>query len=257
MPEPSEQGKEATNTLFPLQIEKTMGETMTHIPKGTFKKDYHNMNMRVTQNTFVVEDLAQNACAMSSWEVLQSFPSQKKDFLSALGSVETCNPREIVLDPTDLKPRLPYHVAFHIVVAYTTKSFTQNISRTVVDEGALTCMMLLACWKAIGKPILSPSPTFLTTFDGHSFKPHGIIPYFPMQLGGKTVCVKFEVVDVPLDYNLLLGRIWNYEIHAVVATFFQLLLFPYEGRIVTIDQLSFFHPDPSLGASTLPMIDNP
>jgi hypothetical protein len=49
------------------------------------------------------------------------------------------------------------------------------------------------------------------------------------------VCVKVEVVDAPLDYNLLLGRIWNYAMHAVVAIVFQLLLFPHEGWIVTID----------------------
>jgi hypothetical protein len=42
MPESVEKGKEASNPLPPLQIEKTMGETMTHIPKGAFKKDSHN-----------------------------------------------------------------------------------------------------------------------------------------------------------------------------------------------------------------------
>jgi hypothetical protein len=71
------------------------------------------------------------------------------------------------------------------------------------------------------------------------------------------VCVEVEVVDAPLDYNLLLGRSWNYAMQAVVATIFQVLLFPHEGWIVTIDQLSFSRPDPTLGASTIPMIDNP
>jgi hypothetical protein len=55
-----------------------------------------------------------------------------------------------MLDMTNLKPRLPYHVAFQIVVAYTTKIFTRNIFRMVVDEGASTCVMSLACWKAMG-----------------------------------------------------------------------------------------------------------
>jgi hypothetical protein len=85
-----------------------------------------------------------------------------------------------MLDTTDLKPHLPYHVAFQIVVAYPMKTFTQNIFHMVVDEGASTCVMSLACWKVIGQPILSPSPTLLTTFDGRSFRTHGIIPYFPM-----------------------------------------------------------------------------
>jgi hypothetical protein len=78
-----------------------------------------------------------------------------------------------------------------------------------------------------------------------------------MQLGGKTMCVEVEVVNAPLNYNLLLGRSWNYAMQAVVATVFRVLLFPHEGRIVTIDQLSFSRPDNSLGASTIPMIDNP
>jgi hypothetical protein len=71
------------------------------------------------------------------------------------------------------------------------------------------------------------------------------------------VCVKVEVVNAPLDYNLLLGRSWTYAMHAVVAKLFRVVLFPHEGRIVTIDQLSFFRTDPSSGESMVPMIDNP
>jgi hypothetical protein len=106
-------------------------------------------------------------------------------------------------------------------------------------------MISLACWKSIVHPVLSPSPTLLIAFDGHSFQPHGIISSFPKQLEGKTMCVKVEVVDVSLDYNLFLGRSWTYAMQPVVTIFFQVLLFPHEGWIVTIDQLSFSHPNPS------------
>jgi hypothetical protein len=194
---------------------------------------------------------------MSTLEVLQSFPSQRKALLTTLGSTETCNLGTIMLDTTDLKPHMPYHVAYQIVVAHPMKKFTQNIFRTVVDEGASTCVMSLACWKAIGQPILSPSPTLLTAFNDHSFRPHGIISSFPMQLGGKIVCIEVEVVDASLDYNILLGRSWTYAMQAVVATIFRVLLFPHEDWIVTIDQLSFSRSDPSLGVSAVPMIDNP
>jgi hypothetical protein len=76
------------------------------------------------------------------------------------------------------------------------KYFTWKISRIVVDEGSSNCVMSLACWKAIGHLGLSPLLTLLSAFDSQSFRPHGIIPSFLMQLGGKTVCVKVEVVDV-------------------------------------------------------------
>jgi hypothetical protein len=41
-----------------------------------------------------------------------------------------------------------------------------------------------------------------------------------VQLGGKTVCIEVEVVDAPLDYNLLLVWSWTYAMQAVVATVF-------------------------------------
>ena len=48
----------------------------------------------------------------------------------------------------------------------------------------------------------------LTDFDGRSFQPHGILPSLKFQLGGKTIAIEVEVVDAPLDYNILLGRNW-------------------------------------------------
>jgi hypothetical protein len=157
---------------------------------------------------------------MSALEVLQSCPAQRKSLLTTLGSTETCNPGTIMLDTIDLKPHLPYHVAFQIVMSHLTKTFTRNIFHRVVDEGTSACVMSLACWKDIGQPALSPSPTLLTAFDSHSFQPHGIVPSFPVQLGGKTLCVEVEVVDAPLDYNLLLGWSWTYAMQAMVATIF-------------------------------------
>lgn len=110
-PSTSEKGKEAETPSLPLQIDKTLGETMTRITKGVFKKASHNPNARATQNYSVVED-SQTPFAISALEALQSFPSQRRALLSTLGSFETCNTGTIILEPIDLKPRLPYHVAF-------------------------------------------------------------------------------------------------------------------------------------------------
>jgi hypothetical protein len=70
----------------------------------------------------------------------------------------------------------------------------------------------------------------LSAFDGHSFHPHGILPAFLVQLGGKTVEVEVEVVDAPLDYNLLLGRNWTYDMVIVISSIFCVLCFPHQGR---------------------------
>jgi hypothetical protein len=46
----------------------------------------------------------------------------------------------------------------------------------------------------------------LNAFDGRSFHPNGIIPTFLVHLGGNTMEVDVEVVDVSLEYKLLLGN---------------------------------------------------
>jgi hypothetical protein len=82
--------------------------------------------------------------------------------------------RLLSLTSQDVKPHLPYHVAFQIHVEYTK----YTIKHTVIDEGVATCVMSLTCWKSIGSLTLSQSMTMLTAFDGRSFRPHKFFPLF-------------------------------------------------------------------------------
>jgi hypothetical protein len=138
--------------------------------------------------------------------------------------------RLLSLTSWDVRPCLPYHVAFQIHVEY----MEITIKHTIIDEGVATCVMFLTCWKSIGSPTLSQSMTMLTTFDGHSFQPHRILPAFPIQLGGKTMEVDVEVVDAPLNYNLLLGCNWTYVMTTVMSSIFRTLCFPHEGKIMRL-----------------------
>jgi hypothetical protein len=94
----------------------------------------------------------------------------------------------------------------------------------------------------------------LRAFNGSGFKPYGVLPSLPITLGGKTVQVEVEVFDTPLEYNLLLGRSWVDPMRAVVSTLFLVLRFPHQGKVVTIDQLSFFNTDTRTG--NVPFIMN-
>jgi hypothetical protein len=97
----------------------------------------------------------------------------------------------------------------------------------------------------------------LTAFDDHSFRPHGILPAFLVQLGGKREEVEVEVVDAPLNYNLLLGCNWTYAMVIVISSIFCTICFPHQGEIVMIDQLSFVYS--SLNASVgppIPVVNN-
>ena len=47
-----------------------------------------------------------------------------------------------------------------------------------------------------------------------------ILPSLEVQLGGKIVVIEIEVVDAPLDYNLLMGRNMMYNMQAVSSSLF-------------------------------------
>lgn len=117
--------------------------------------------------------------------------------------------------------------------------------------------MSISCWKAIKSPQTIPSPTLLKTFDVHSHRPHGIIQTFPICVGGKVVNIEVEIVDANLDYNILLGRNWIYEMDAIVSSLFCILCFPHEGRNVTIDQMDYSPGESNASSeSIVPLVNN-
>ena len=113
---------------------------MPKIPKGIFKKTLHNPNSRAAENYSVVEDLAQTPCAMSALEALQSCPTQRDALLAALVNMESSSIM-VKFNLSDLKIHPPYHVALSIDVIHGRKT----IGRSVVNEGASTCVMSCPC----------------------------------------------------------------------------------------------------------------
>jgi hypothetical protein len=176
---------------------------------------------------------------MSALEVLQTCPSKRKALLKAIGGIDPTDMNLIIFDLEYHIPRLPPQLSFQIQVVVSEK----NICRTVIDEGASICVMSLSCWKAIGSPSLNESQNTLKAFNGSGFKPYGVLSLLPITLEVKTIQVEVEVFDAPLDYNLLLGRSWIDSMHAIVLTIFRVLRFPHQGKVVTVNQLSFFNSD--------------
>jgi hypothetical protein len=78
-------------------------------------------------------------------------------------------------------------------------------------------------------------------------------------LGGKTVFIDVMVVRDPLDFALLLGWDYVYATKAIVSTLFRVISFPLDGRMVTIDQLSFIGLDwiTSLNGSYMMIVSPP
>jgi hypothetical protein len=152
-----------------LQIENP--EPSPHILKGVLKHYAHNPNVEASQKYSIFEDLGQTPCVMLALELVQTCPSQRNALLYVLGDIDPCVSKVINFGVRDVKPCLPYHMAFQIHVDY----MKYTIKQIVIDEGFETCVMSLTCWKVVGSPTLSQYMTMLIAFDGRSFRPH-IIP---------------------------------------------------------------------------------
>jgi hypothetical protein len=89
-----------------------------------------------------------------------------------------------------------------------------------VDEGASASILSSSIWKVLGSPKIVSASHELLSFDRRSSEFLGIIPQFPISLGGNIVCVDVIVVQGPLDFNMLLGRDYVYAMNVVVSTLF-------------------------------------
>lgn len=201
----------------PLQIEKPNPDLVIKPPtKGIIQKFAFNPHARATQNYNIVEDLAISPSAMLALEVLQSCLAQRKLLLAAIGVVDAQDPNLIIFDLENSTSQLPHQTAFQIPVIVKNKP----IQRTVIDEGASTSIMSIQCGRLLGSPPLNQSPTILKAFDGRGFCQFGILQELPIEVEGKIVSLDVEVVDAPLDYNLLLGCSWSYAMAAVISSIF-------------------------------------
>ena len=58
------------------------------------------------------------------------------------------------------------------------------------------------------------------------------------------VMTDVEVVDAQIDYNILLGRSYMYTMK-VVSYIFCIMMFPFNRKVVTLDQLNYYDPHAS------------
>jgi hypothetical protein len=89
------------------------------------------MNAWVAQHYSIVEDIAQEPCAMEKLEVFQSYPSQKKALLSSIGGINPLESNIISFDIEQSEPCLSHQLALQIMVGCINK----NIFHMVIKEG--------------------------------------------------------------------------------------------------------------------------
>jgi hypothetical protein len=188
---------------------------------------------------------------MSILEVLQTYPTQRKSLLSTLGSVDPDDTRLITFDLDSREPHLPTLVEFQIPIRI------QNITvhRCIIDAGASTCIMSKNVWQKLGSPKIVPSAITLRAYDGRPSSPKGLFQNVPVEFRGKTILIDIEVIDAPLDYNILFGHSYMYAMKEIYTSVFQTMMFSHNGKIVTIDQITHYERNHSTNINNiLPLV---
>jgi hypothetical protein len=93
----------------------------------------------------------------------------------------------------------------------------QNIKvhRCIIDEGASTCIVSKTVWKKLGSSELVPSVITLRSYDGRPSSPKGLFQNVLVELGRKTILIDIEVIDTPLNYNILFGHRYMYAMKVI------------------------------------------
>ena len=130
------------------------------------------------------------------------------------------------------------------------------VHQCIIDQGGSTYVMLTFLQQKLRSPTLKISTCSLLSYDGHSTKAQGIILNVPISLVDEIVFIDIKVIKSQLDYNLFLRCSHMYSMRTMASTVFRLLMFPHDGNIVTVDQLTYYDPQgPATSEHVIPTID--
>jgi hypothetical protein len=158
-----------------------------------------------------------------------------------LGAIDPADTQLITFDLDSGEPRLPALFTFQIPV----KIRNITVHCCIIDEGASTCIMSNIVWQKLGSPELIPSTITQRAYDRRPSSPEGLFQNFPVELEGKTILIDIVVIDSPLDYNILFCLRYMYSMKVVTSSVFRTMMFPHNRKIITIDQVSHYEPNPS------------
>jgi hypothetical protein len=156
-----------------------------------------------------------------------------------LGEVDIADNRLITFDLDNGEPRPPSLVDFYIPI----KIWNITIHQCIINEVASTCIMSKLVWKRLISPEVIPSVITRRTYDDRPSYPKGIFQNVHVELEGKTILIDIEFIDAQLDYNILFICSYMYAMNVITSYVFQAMMFPYNGKIFTIDQLTHYEPN--------------
>lgn len=136
------------------------------------------------------------------------------------------------IEHDDLSMQQPHNVTLHI------EAFFHNvrIRRVLIVGGAglNICTLKLIIELGFSEHAVDPRKKItIKAYDEEECSSKGSIT-LPIRVGHIVKDVVCQVLDLPLTYNILLGRPWIHDMHVVPSTYHQCIKFPHNGVEITI-----------------------
>ncbi|XP_010030851.2 uncharacterized protein LOC104420769 [Eucalyptus grandis] len=139
---------------------------------------------------------------------------------------------QITFSERDLPPEGQAHTKALYVYA---QHFETKISKVMIDNGSALNICPLSTLRKLGigmENVFSPTIP-VRAFDGMKRETIGEID-LPLTIGPITMTQKFQVLDIPSNFSLLLGRPWIHAVGIIPSSLHQMMKLPIDGKIVTI-----------------------
>ena len=106
----------------------------------------------------------------------------------------------------------------------------------LIDNGASLNLCSTTFLKKLGYFEESIHPCHKITFKAYDEVEHKSLGHVVLllQVGPVERDITCQVLDIPLAYNIFLGRSWIHEMHAMSSTYHQCVKFPFHASEVTI-----------------------
>ena len=137
---------------------------------------------------------------------------------------------------TITKEEIPVEGRGHNRALHVSIKCMDNImAKVLIDNGSSLNVMPKSTLNKLPFNVshLRPSSMVVRTFDGTHRNVIGDID-LPVQIGPHTFQITFQVMNINLTYNCLLGRLWIHSVRVVLSTLHQKLKFVVEGRLVIV-----------------------
>ena len=117
----------------------------------------------------------------------------------------------------------------------TVKCMGTKVPMVLIENGSAlnVCPFRIALTIGLDVETIIPSPLTIRAYDNTSRKVMGTFKT-PCKIGPIKTIVEFHVMDITLNYNLLLGRAWLHPIGAIPSSLHQKMKVPWKGGIAIV-----------------------